>query len=310
MHSFLPNILVGDQANQSSKYIFLAQFVWYTYDWLLSISEECEVATRLSWSIAIYFTSRVSALGQMLCLMLFRLVPIAGCTPLYAMAATFACLAGVSTSFLFFIRVRAVYLCSRSITVTFGALWIATIVFNITQYTTVHIEHIAGSQSCETINSYDGHTGLPSIGNVVYEFLVFLPSIGNVVYDTLVFLAISYRLAANMAPGNGWRARLQPLVKGKHLYIVSSALMRSGQLYYFATILVISANFVLMYSSLVPVDYRFLCLGAVSVFVNIMACRVFRGVALETMYANDSLARPSPTGTGIAAALQLATLPS
>lgn len=65
-----------------------------------------------------------------------------------------------------------------------------------------------------------------------------------------------------------------------------------------------------MYSSLVPIKYRNLCLNAIDAFVNIMACRVFRGVALDTMGADNSLPRPSSTGTDIAAALQLATLPS
>ncbi|KZP30755.1 hypothetical protein FIBSPDRAFT_1038013 [Athelia psychrophila] len=212
------------------------------------------------------------------------------------MAVTFTCLAGVSTSFLFFIRVR-VYLGSRSITATFGALWIATIALNLVQYRMIHTGHTASSRICEIRNNFD-------------DVLFGLPGIANAVNDTLVFLAISCRLAADAAHKNSWRARLQSLAKGKSLYIVSSALMRSGQLYYFATIPVFSANAVLMYSSLAPKEYRNLCHNPVSAFVNIMACRVFRGVALETMHANHSLTRPSPTGTGIAAALQLATLPS
>lgn len=46
-----------------------------------------------------------------------------------------------------------------------------------------------------------------------------------------------------------------------------------------------------------------ICLDAVT-------ARMFRGVALETMCPDDSLARLSPTGIDIAATLQLATLPS
>lgn len=62
-----------------------------------------------------------------------------------------------------------------------------------------------------------------------------------------------------------------------------------------------------MYSAVAPIDYRFMFLNAVSALANIMACRVFRGVALGTMAARDM-----PSGlstTRIDAALELHPLP-
>ncbi|KZP02856.1 hypothetical protein FIBSPDRAFT_1055609 [Athelia psychrophila] len=42
-------------------YIFTSCLVVYAYDWLLSISEESEILSKrgLSWSIVIYFLSRI-----------------------------------------------------------------------------------------------------------------------------------------------------------------------------------------------------------------------------------------------------------
>lgn len=63
-----------------------------------------------------------------------------------------------------------------------------------------------------------------------------------------------------------------------------------------------------MYSSVAPIDYRYGFLDMVSALVNIMACRVFRGVALGTMASRDM-----PSGlstTMIEAALELDSLPS
>ncbi|KZP29393.1 hypothetical protein FIBSPDRAFT_946688 [Athelia psychrophila] len=313
MDSSLASIIEGLVANQTYKYVFVAQFVvsaftkllfddhplkrpnqWYTYDWLLSISEEYEVVSKagLSWSIAIYFASRISLFGQMLCLIIYRVTAIANCALLFGISATFACLASVCTAFLFLIRVRAVYLKSRRITVAFGALFIFTIALNLTQYADIHIEYIPGTKLCGS-NLNDKLYGL---------------SIANATYDTLVFLAISYRLAADGATEDSWRARLQSIVKTRGLYCVSSSLMRSGQLYYLATIVSFSANLIIMYSSMAPVDYRCTLTEMVAAFANIMACRVFRGVALETMASQNT---PSGLSTMmIAAALELDPLPS
>ncbi|KZP06690.1 hypothetical protein FIBSPDRAFT_966245 [Athelia psychrophila] len=241
----------------------------------------------------IYFASRINAFGQMFCLMLFRVAAVPGCAPLFAMSATCAFLASVCTSFLFFIRVRAVYLKSRLITFAFGAVWIMTIVVNLTQYSAVHAVHIPGTEFCMAIS---------------FEKLFGLPSIAHAVNDTLVFLAISYRLAANAATEDSWHARLQTIANTRGLYSVSSSLMRSGQLYYFATILGFSANFIIMYSSVAPIHFRYMLLNMVYALANITACHVFRGVALGTMASQNT-----PSGlstTMIVAALELDPLPS
>ena len=75
-----------------------------------------------------------------------------------------------------------------------------------------------------------------------------------------------------------------------------------------ATILAFSANFVVVYSPLVNVSYRFNYIETVSSFASIMACRVFRGVALGTMAADDISSGLS--STRIAAALEMVSIRS
>lgn len=60
-----------------------------------------------------------------------------------------------------------------------------------------------------------------------------------------------------------------------------------------------------IFSPLVPRNQRFILITSYVGFTNIMACRVFRGVALGMIYTEDS---PGLTSTRIDAAIQLAPL--
>ena len=129
-----------------------------------------------------------------------------------------------------------------------------------------------------------------------------LPSISSFINDTLVFLAISYRLASDAATQKTWRSWVQSVVKGKGLYSISRSLLQGGQMYYLcasptpscfdpsnlisicsATILFFFLNLATMESSPVGPVMRYSLVNAYIVFTNIMACRVFRGIALGGM---------------------------
>lgn len=76
---------------------------------------------------------------------------------------------------------------------------------------------------------------------------------------------------------------------------------------YSATILVYFANLGVIFSSSIPDGLRFTLIPAYIAFTNMVACRVFRGVALGSI-------ENSPTGLGltstrIAAAFQLEPIP-
>lgn len=66
---------------------------------------------------------------------LFGAAPVRSCKTISALAGICSTVGVASTSYLFFLRVRAVYSQSKSITVLFGALWFATVVLSISTNT-------------------------------------------------------------------------------------------------------------------------------------------------------------------------------
>ncbi|KZP02297.1 hypothetical protein FIBSPDRAFT_970179 [Athelia psychrophila] len=132
--------------NQVLYYLEIASFTLYAYDWLLSASDDVEIVSRggLSWSIAIYFLSRISEFGHMLMTLLFALAPVGNCEVFAVVLATFAVGSIACTSFLFFLRVRAVYLQARYITFIFGGLGLVMVAVQIFNSTTLRpVLHLA-----------------------------------------------------------------------------------------------------------------------------------------------------------------------
>ncbi|KZP10010.1 hypothetical protein FIBSPDRAFT_1051548 [Athelia psychrophila] len=278
-------------AYNGMAYVSVAQLTAYLYDWLLSLSEEHKLVSRtgITWPIAIYFLSRTTAAADLVLITIFTFAPTGHCAqlvgwPLMCVATRTTC-----TSFLFFLRVRAVYLRSRSVTALFGILWLITVILTIFSYVSVR-----AGDTPYCLNFHIQHFTYPSISTFVY--------------DTFVFIAISYRLTANAATEQSWRARLQSVVTGKGLFSISRALMISGQLYYLATILFFWVILAVMESPLIPVNYHYALNTPYMVFTNIMACRVFRGVALGMLENSPTTAGLS--STQIAAAFQLTPVPA
>lgn len=58
---------------------------------------------------------------------LLTVAPVENCELIFGMAGTFSTMSIASTSYLFLIRVRTVYLNSRRITIVFGSCWLVTI---------------------------------------------------------------------------------------------------------------------------------------------------------------------------------------
>ena len=133
-----------------------------------------------------------------------------------------AVVAQAATSFLFLLRVRAVYLRWVPATAIFGILWLAVLTVNVTATSLAQLGHFPGGDYCIYLNTSYAFMGWSSIANFVN--------------DTLIFLAITHRLAVDGAAASG-RSRskhthLLSVFKSKGLHSVSGLLMRSGQLYY------------------------------------------------------------------------------
>ncbi|KZP16247.1 hypothetical protein FIBSPDRAFT_1047617 [Athelia psychrophila] len=279
------------------NYWFTSNSVMYAYDWLLSISEEVAIVSQsgLTWSITIYFLSRASQLVFLLLAMALT-QPIANwvnCKVLAAGLVMSGSVAIVSTSFLFVLRVRAVYLRSRTITIVFGALWVVTssISIGFSAFVAIDVERVPYHTYCKS-------TFKP---NPVPATMAF-------VHDTMVFLAISYRLAANAVPAADWRSRVLSIVTGRGLFSLSRSLMEGGQLYYLVTTVVFFANLAVMnWPSVHDIWVHYDLIGLYSSLTNMMACLVFRGVALGQIEKTPT--QHGLTSTAINVAFQMDVLP-
>ncbi|KZP14265.1 hypothetical protein FIBSPDRAFT_1048909 [Athelia psychrophila] len=272
--------------------------VVYAYDWLLSISEEVVIVSQssLTLSITIYFLSRASQFIYLLLAMVYT-KPLANwvnCTAFDAGLVTSSSVASASTSFLFYLRVRGVYLQSRTITILFGALWVVTTSVGIC-FTALEVR---GAKRV----LYSAHCT-----NATVEYNS-IPITMAFVHDTMVFLAISYRLAADAVAAADWRSRVLSIVTGKGLFSLSRSLMKGGQLYYLAATVFFFANLAIITSP--SIHYSSLHYDLVGIylgFTNIMACLVFRGVALGQIEKTPT--QLGLTSTAINVAFQMDVLP-
>ncbi|KZP07357.1 hypothetical protein FIBSPDRAFT_939567 [Athelia psychrophila] len=185
-----------------------------------------------------------------------------------------------STSFLFLLRVRAVYLQSIYATTIFGTFWLVVTCLN--QY--LRRDVTLRSTSC-----------------AIWILRLLNARSHSCLFADHVHAPITYRLAADAMPTKGRRRfRLFSIVKGKGLYSLSRSLLQGGQLYYFSTILFFLINFAIICSPPTPTGAEYLIAIVYIAFTNMMACRVFRGVALGRMHVEVA----GLTSTRIAAVFQ------
>lgn len=118
-----------------------------------------------------------------------------------------------ATSWLFYVRLSAIYLHDKKAMVCFGIAWLAVFAYFL----------------------YDGALFVfrfVSTGILEPEKVDGWAFILNLLYDTMVYLAISWRLAAFSIKGDSWKHRVRSFVAGEGLLGLSKALLRGGQMYY------------------------------------------------------------------------------
>ncbi|KAF7976454.1 hypothetical protein HWV62_6701 [Athelia sp. TMB] len=197
---------------------------------------------------------------------LFAIAPQGQCRALQLCSSIFSVLTTTATSFLFLLRVRAVYSNSNSVTAAFGCLWFIMIAAAACQMKGEGTELIPNTQLCTQSS--------------LHNYLLIIPSAVLCVTDTIFFLAISYRLAGNYASGEGWRAWARAFVHGDGLYSLSRSLLKSGQAYFLVVITFFFVNVIVMTVPGVPATMACILIPAYVGLTNIMACAVFRGMAL------------------------------
>lgn len=146
--------------------------------------------------------------------------PIPDCGKLQLALGICYCFAVSSASYLFYLRIQAVFHQSTPIKVIFGILWVGVVGGSITVPLATRGAHIAPTQHCinSEVKSYASTA-------VIMTFI----------NDSLVFLAISIKLLP-VGPDEGFMDRMKLFFrasrKGNGLSHISKALFQGGQIYY------------------------------------------------------------------------------
>ncbi|KZP12857.1 hypothetical protein FIBSPDRAFT_897855 [Athelia psychrophila] len=194
----------------SVNYIQTAMFTLTTpqvlaWDILICLAEELKVAIILGFcpSIVIYYISRFlkdsdSCNGLV--------ASIADCQVFWHVLSATSTIGGAATSFLFFLRVRAVYEKSLPVTIAFGIFWLAIPV------------------ACSLLNISThafGIWAMHAIGLWV-----------KAAYDTSVFAAVTWRIIIYTAADHAPKSQRWRLIRGAGMPRIYRDLLRGGQQFY------------------------------------------------------------------------------
>ncbi|KIM88413.1 hypothetical protein PILCRDRAFT_3403 [Piloderma croceum F 1598] len=259
--AFLPPD-VADQF-QIICYVNVATLSALTWDWLMAIPEEYKIIRKVGFS-----KPNITYLLSRNVWFLSINHDLQNCMALKYVEGVFLEIGVPATSLLFLFRVRAVYNNSRIITAFFGLLWMAISGLSVLILLGVTRDRIPYTQRCT-----EGPT--PKYSTV--------PIIVTAVNDTLVFLAISYRMISSAMVSSTWKARAKSFITGDGLLHLSKALLKSGQVYYFATIGVAISMTALIFAPGIPGTMKPVLGSVYFALSGTMACRVYRELLLGTL---------------------------
>ncbi|KZP28806.1 hypothetical protein FIBSPDRAFT_947212 [Athelia psychrophila] len=257
------------------RYVIVACLTLCIWDWMLAFSDELRMV-RINNGRGRRFPYCLIVLY-----MLLRLAPIIakeGCVPtqsappwptnIAVASILFDCLTLPTASLLFYIRLSAIYLHGKRAMASFGMIWGA----------------VMGYAICACVQAYEQFTLIHTISPSNTTAWIF---IANVIFDTLVYLAASWRLSAFSTAGDSRKQRFLSFTIGKGLLSLTKALLRSGQFYYFTTIIIGTANIIFIMSN--PLKSGTLSVILVPPHVTIASilacCRIFRETKLVTPHS-------------------------
>jgi hypothetical protein len=128
----------------------------------------------------------------------------------------------VSTTFLFFVRTRAVFDRNPWIVALFGCMWLAVVAACVTVIVGVDGVNIGPTRYC-----IDGEV----------QPYVSAATVIPLVNDTCVFLAITWRLFSNSYARPTFKDGLRALILGDYMPRFSKAMLHDGQAYYLLLVL-------------------------------------------------------------------------
>ncbi|KAJ6570571.1 hypothetical protein DFH09DRAFT_1033071 [Mycena vulgaris] len=267
-----------------------AVFIW---DVLNNLRNDYRLLFKRRFHVAsgAYVVSRLACLVYLVGFTIFSTHPIQACNTAFVAFSCFYSLVISTSTFLFLLRVRAVYDGDRLVTATFGFLWLTVVGTSMIVPFSGNAQRLGDSFQCVIV----------SVG--VYSSSA---GITLTVYDTLVFFAISYRLVSNFRDSEELtRGELvRAFFSGAGLPAFSKAVFTDGQMYYMITAATNGvATFLLYIPNTTPganaMDHGVLVIPNIAL-MSIMACRVYRTTKLRvpgsTEFSLPTLNTVGPSG--------------
>ncbi|EJD43639.1 hypothetical protein AURDEDRAFT_137862 [Auricularia subglabra TFB-10046 SS5] len=261
--AFLPPTL-ADQY-EASRYLYIATLGVWLWDAMSSAPEEYQLYFKSKWNLATgaYLVSRVGTFAFVLTSTLFQVAAVNDCQALQVGLGWCYFIAVPSTSFLFFLRLRAIFMDSRIVVGFFAFLWFSTLAGSMTVPFAVRGGHIGTTNRCINVEVQSFSSAAP---------------VTNTVHSTLVFIAVSIRLLYTSSSRLTDQSRLRSFVMGETSSgsRISRALLQGGQLYYVATVGLNIVTVVMVLAPTVPAVFHAMFTVPNVALENSMACRVFR----------------------------------
>ncbi|CAL1702835.1 unnamed protein product [Somion occarium] len=252
-----------------NNYLTVATAGTWIWDLLTSLPTELRMLKkhRLN-NIAdgAYVLARITCFGYVVASVMYAVAPI-NCSATVKTVAWFTALALPCNSFLFLLRIKAVFYRSRIIVGIFCFLWLSTLCAFSAPFS-IDARNVGSSIFLCTSEVND---------------LGVLGFLAVAIFDTLVFLAISIRIMTYCL-ADTWKGRIRTFFRGEGMGYVSKTLLQTGQLYYMMSVSVNLLAIALLFVPSIPKGIP-AALTVPSVAVqNAMACRVFRLLKLGRIH--------------------------
>ncbi|KAK7681929.1 hypothetical protein QCA50_014891 [Cerrena zonata] len=263
---------------RTMRYLGFATCTIFAYDLMLGIAEDVHLFFGRSLRIPdiVYILSRTLIAAVSFLGLASAAVPLDSCAQATMIVVVKWCMAIAApcNCWLFFLRVRAIYVRSPIVVGIFLVLWASTLTSFASPFGYKVTSTDEGNGRCTMEFHYDR-----LLGAVFFIALV--------VFDTAVIVAVSlWMLHYSLTPT--WRARIRTLISGDDTGHTGRIFLQSGQIYYITTVCVHVSLAAMILSSSVSTGILGTLVLFSTVFQNLMACHVFRLLKLEPA-AEDSM---------------------
>ncbi|KZP05400.1 hypothetical protein FIBSPDRAFT_1054098 [Athelia psychrophila] len=273
------------QYTQIAIYINLCALTAVTWDWIISLAGEYRVVKRCgvrSAAVLAYVLARASALTLCVLVLLFYtgLPDSYSCSGAMHAIGAMVVLGNASKSYLFLLRLRAVYSNSKLATLCVGAGAFVLLGLRIAGMLRVHASPL-------------GHTGYCQVNTV--GSLSAVSSFFNMAFDTCIFVAIFVRLTSHTISTNN--SGFISFIRGDGLPRTMRHLLQDGMLYYFTVL-----AFMLL-AAIIAVDPQvspiLQAAFTIPTFVmeNNMACNMFRAMIIRSLDVDQDTSLPPTSRT-------------